>query len=195
MAVLTASSASFGQGYETTKPLKDFALITGSKGEIIGSISMIDGNQKAFFDANGRIVSGTGRFQYTAKLPTGLYVNFQFRVDGKVANGGIHISDMIVEYRSNGVGSNARQYVFIDQLTLANSQFEYAVIEDSGGELTSGPTTTTTVTETSLVDGRLRLKLSDLRGSKANQWFATELGQPLNGILQESDAPQPSKPK
>lgn len=97
MAVLTASSASFGQGYETTKPLKDFALITGSKGEIIGSISMIDGNQKAFFDANGRIVSGTGRFQYTAKLPTGLYVNFQFRVDGKVANGGIHISDMIVE--------------------------------------------------------------------------------------------------
>jgi hypothetical protein len=153
---------------------------------------MIDGNQKAIFDTHGRIVSGTGRLQYTAKSPSGLYVNFEFRIDGKVTNGGIHISDMIVEYRFNGVGPNALQYVFIHQLTLANNQFDYAVVGDGGGEPTTG---STLVKETSLVDGRLRFQLSDLRGSKANQWFATKLDQPLSGTLEVSDAPEPPKPK
>jgi len=49
-----------GMNYHTDKPLRDFAQIDGSHGEgILGTISMIDGKQTAYFDNNGRVVSTT----------------------------------------------------------------------------------------------------------------------------------------
>jgi hypothetical protein len=182
-----SSGAALGQmTYQTPKPLIDFANLTGPGAEVIGTVSMIDGNQKAIFDSSGQIASGTGRFEYSAKTPVGLYMNFDFQVDGKLASGGIQISDLIVEYRTSGQGADARQYCFIDQFKAIGNQFNYAVIEKEGTMPTTG---TTVVREMSVVDGTLWLLLADLRGSRANQWFSIKLAKPLSGILQEEGAP------
>jgi hypothetical protein len=149
---------------------------------------MIDGDQVAYFDSQGRIVSGTKRFRYQAKAPasimqrSGLYMDFQFPVDGQIGHGGIQVADLTIEYRFDGTGPDAKQYVFVDEVKPIDGTFRYALpgkdSEDS-----------TTISQAFLTDGHVVMKIAALPGSPKDQWYTTELAQPLHGSLRVLDKP------
>jgi hypothetical protein len=167
------------------KPLTDFAQIPGPNGVLAGTISMIDGNQVAYFDSSGRIVSGKGRFEYKAKTPAGLYMNSAFDYLGQPANGGVQVADLIITYRFNGAGPNALQYVHVEKIVLASDKFKFAYTVKGTKDIKEG---STTVTEHHLDQGYLYLTLSELGQFGAGKTFKISLVQPLQGSLVLVDA-------
>ena len=174
-----------------SKPLLDFAQIPGEGGKLAGTISMLDSNQVAYFDANGKMVSGKGRFEYKAKVPEGLYMDCEFEYDGQKAHGGIRIADLIVDYRFDGDGPKAPQYVFVHSVKAAGDKFEFAYQDKTTMEVTNGPLTTFTNLDCS--GGHISLTLADLGGFGTNKTFKINLFQPLQGKLELAD--QRSKQK
>jgi hypothetical protein len=168
-----------------SKPLLDFAQIPGEGGKLAGTISMLDSNQVAYFDANGKMVSGKGRFEYKAKVPEGLYMDCEFEYDGQKAHGGIRIADLIVDYRFDGDGPKALQYVFVHSVKAAGDKFEFAYQDKTTMEVKSGPLTTFTNLDCS--GGHISLTLAEIRGFGANKSFNINLFQPLQGKLELAD--------
>lgn len=172
------------------KPLNDFVQIGGPGGQIMGTISMIDGNQVAYFDAQGKMVSGKGRFQYKAKTPQGLYMDCEFEIQGQAANGGIYFSDMTIEYRFDGDGPDAKQYVYVHDVKTVGNSFAYAYVDKATNKVKSA---STTFTNLDFASGHICLDLAEMGGSTANKRFQIDLNQPQHGQIKPFEA-KPDKP-
>ena len=166
------------------EPLNDFAAISGSDGQTLGTISMIDGNQVAYFDESGQIISGKGRFQYKSKTPEGLYMDSVFKIDKDVrAHGGIRVADMTIEYRFDGTGPDAKQFVYVHTLKTAGNAFEYSTKDEKTGKITPH---TTTFSNLALSNGSVSLTIAELPGWGTNVRCAFLLRQPLSGELKRA---------
>ncbi len=165
-------------------PLLDFAQIPGPDGTVIATISMIDGNQVAYFDKNGRMVSGKGRFEYKARVPDGLYMGFAFEFNGQKASGGIYIADLIFEYCFDGNGPNALQYAFVHSLKPASDKFAFAYIDKTTQEVKTG---STKFTDLDCSNGHISLTLGELGDFGTNKRFRVNLPQPMQGKLELAD--------
>ena len=155
--------------------------IPDGKGGIAGTISMLDAGGHVKFDSGGRIASASGRLEYKSTDPNGLYMGFEFEMDRHTANGGVRVSDLIVEFRQESVSGELQQYVFIDKLEVTSSRFQFAVAGD-GGAVTEGETV---VEAQSVVNGRLQLQLLELGTSKKHRHYSVRLVRPLQGKLLE----------
>lgn len=163
------------------EPLNDFAAISGSDGQVLGTISMIDGNQVAYFDEHGQIISGKGRFQYKSKESDGLYMDSVFKIGKDVkAHGGIRVADMTIEYRFDGKGPDAKQFVYVHTLKTVGNVFEYSTKDEETGKITEH---TTTFTDLVVSNGTVSLTISELPGWGTNIRCAFLLRQPLSGEL------------
>lgn len=160
------------------EPMMDFAGIFDKDKNVVGTVSMIDGNQ-VVKSLKGIIFEATGKLRYRATTEKGLYMNFSYDRDGTDANAGFNFEHLDLELIPGAEFGDPVKF-HVHDIKLLDNVFDYAYQPDGAEEVQGFKTT---YEDFKICDGDLYFTVLNLMEGQEKQVYRGVLAGALVGYM------------